>query len=66
MIKYFEIIDKISKTFYSSSPQNGEFNYPKGLKSISRDISDYRNRNSNRDYNYLDICPEKDRLAILV
>ena len=41
----FEIIDKIGSFFYSSNLENGEFSYSKGLKSIGKSISDYRNSN---------------------
>lgn len=62
----FEIIDKIGSFFYSSNLENGEFSYSKGLKSIGKSISDYRNSNSKKNHNYLDIRFENDRLAILV
>ena len=62
----FEIIDKIGSSFYSSNLENGEFSYSKGLKSIGKSISDYRNSNSKKNHNYLDIRFENDRLAILV
>ena len=62
----FEIIDKIGSSFYSSNLENGEFSYSKGLKSIGKSISDYRNSNSKKKHNYLDIRFENDRLAILV
>ena len=62
----FEIIDKIGNFFYSSNLENGEFSYSKGLKSIGKSISDYRNSNSKKNHNYLDIRFENDRLAILV
>lgn len=62
----FEIIDKIGSFFYSSNLENGEFSYSKGLKSIGKSISDYKNSNSKKNHNYLDIRFENDRLAILV
>lgn len=66
MMERFEIIDKIGSFFYSSNLENGEFSYSKGLKSIGKSISDYRNSNSKKNHNYLDIRFENDRLAILV
>lgn len=66
MMERFEIIDKIGNFFYSSNLENGEFSYSKGLKSIGKSISDYRNSNSKKNHNYLDIRFENDRLAILV
>jgi hypothetical protein len=66
MMERFEIIDKIGSSFYSSNLENGEFSYSKGLKSIGKSISDYRNSNSKKKHNYLDIRFENDRLAILV
>ena len=36
------------------------------MKSIGKSISDYRNSNSKKKHNYLDIRFENDRLAILV
>ena len=61
-----EIINKIGKEFYSSNLENGEFSYSKALKSVGKKISDYRNSNSKRNSNYLDIRFENERLAILI
>ncbi|WP_394405544.1 HsdM family class I SAM-dependent methyltransferase [Streptococcus sp. 20-1249] len=66
MMERFEIIDKIGSSFYSSNLENGEFSYSKGLKSIGKSISDYRNSNPKKKHNYLDIRFENDRLIILV
>ena len=62
----FEIIDKIGRKFYSSNLENGEFSYPKALKSVGKSISDYRNSNSKKNHSHLDIRFENDRLAVLV
>lgn len=62
----YEIIEKIGREFYSSNLENGEFSYSKALNSIGKSISDYRNSNSKKNHNYLDIRFENDRLAILV
>lgn len=61
-----EIINKIGKEFYSSNLENGEFSYSKALRSVGKEISDYRNSNSKRKHNYLDIRFENERLAILI
>lgn len=61
-----EIINKIGEEFYSPNLENGEFSYSKALKSVGKKISDYRNSNSKRNHNYLDIRFENERLAILV
>lgn len=61
-----EIINKIGKEFYSSNLENGEFSYSKALKLVGKKISDYRNSNSKRNSNYLDIRFENERLAILI
>lgn len=65
-MRCFEIIDKIGRDFYSSNLENGEFSYSKALKSVGKSISEYRNSNSKKKHNYLDIRFENDRLAILV
>lgn len=65
-MKRFEIIDKIGRGFYSSNLENGEFSYPKALKSIGKSISDYRNSNSKKNHSHLDIRFENGRLAVLV
>ena len=65
-MRCFEIIDKIGRDFYSSNLENGEFSYSKALKSVGKSISEYRNSNSKKKHNYLDIRFETDRLAILV
>jgi len=65
-LERFEIIDKIGRTFYSSNLENGEFSYSKGLKSVGKSISEYRNSNLKKKHNYLDIRFENDRLAVLV
>ena len=62
----FEIIDKIGGNFYSSNLENGEFSYSKALKFVGKSISEYRNSNSKKKHNFLDIRFENDRLAILV
>ena len=62
----YEIIEKIGREFYASNLENGEFSYSKALNSIGKSISDYRNSNSKKNHNYLDIRFENDRLAILV
>lgn len=62
----FEIIDKIGRKFYSSNLENGEFSYSKALRLVGKKISDYRNSNSKRNHNYLDIRFENERLAILI
>jgi putative restriction enzyme alpha subunit len=62
----YEIIEKIGRKYYSSNLENGEFSYSKALNSIGKSISDYRNSNSKKNHNYLDIRFENDRLAILV
>ena len=62
----YEIIEKIGRKYYSSNLENGECSYSKALNSIGKSISDYRNSNSKKNHNYLDIRFENDRLAILV
>lgn len=66
MMERFEIIDKIGSSFYSSNLENGEFSYSRALKSVGKSISEYRNSNSKKKHNHLDIRFENDRLAILV
>ncbi len=65
-MKRLEIIDKIGRNFYFTNLENGEFSYPKALKSIGKNINDFRNSNSKENHDFLDIRFENDRLVILV
>lgn len=65
-MKRVEIIEIIGKEYFTSNLENDEFSYSKGLKSIGKSISNYRNSNAKKKRNYLDIRFENDRLAILV
>lgn len=60
------IIDRIGSKYQVGNLENGEFSYPKALKSIGKNISDYQKNRSGVKHNFLDIRFENDRLVILV
>lgn len=65
-MKRFEIIKKIGSDYFTSNMENGEYSYVQALKSVNKDISDYRNSNLKFQHQYLDIRFENEQLAILV
>lgn len=65
-MKRFEIIKKIGSDYFTSNMENGEYSYVQALKSVNKDISDYRNSNLKSQHQYLDIRFENEQLAILV
>lgn len=62
----FEIINKIGDKYHVGNLENGEFSYPKALKSIGINIKDYQMGQSGKNHDYLDIRFENERLVVLV
>jgi len=60
-----DIIERIGRTYLKSNIENGEFSYPKALKSVGKNISDFQSGES-KQHKYLDLRFENERLAVLV
>lgn len=61
-----DIIDKIGARYHIGNTESGEFSYPSALKSVGKDIKDYKKADTGTNHQYLDIRFENERLAILV
>lgn len=62
----YNIINTIGSNFHSKNLESGEFSYPKALKSIHKDIKDYRDSKIKKNHSFLDIRFENERLTVLV
>lgn len=65
-MKRIEIIDRIGDRYHVSNTENGEFSYVQALKSVGKNIQDYKKSSSEKQHKFLDIRFENDRLVILV
>lgn len=62
----YDIINRIGDKHRIGNTENGEFSYPKALKSVGKDIKDYQRVTPGKQNQFLDIRFENDRLVILV
>lgn len=61
-----EIINKIGEKYHIGNLENGEFSYPKALKTIGKNITDYQKGEAGVKHDYADIRFENDRMVIIV
>lgn len=61
-----EIINKIGEKYHIGNLENGEFSYPKALKTIGKNIMDYQKGEAGVKHDYADIRFENDRMVIIV
>lgn len=64
-MKRYNIIEKIGNKYYKSNLENGEFSYPKALKSVHKNIKEFQ-RDDEKNAEYLDLRFENEHLVILV
>ena len=64
-MKRYNIIEKIGNKYYKSNLENGEFSYPKALKSVHKNIKEFQ-RDDEKNAEYLDLRFENEYLVILV
>lgn len=65
-MKRLEIINKIGEKYHIGNLENGEFSYPKALKTIGKNIMDYQKGEAGVKHDYADIRFENDRMVIIV
>lgn len=65
-MKRLEIINKIGEKYHIGNLENGEFSYPKALKTIGKNITDYQKGEAGVKHDYADIRFENDRMVIIV
>lgn len=65
-MKRADIITKVGREFLFSNIENDEFSYPKALKEIGKDYSNYLISGSRRHYMNIDLRFANDRVTVLV